>query len=496
MKFFRSAIILAVVLVVGGGAYWFFDVKRKKDKTEKKEKEALLFAKSDKKVSKLVLKEKGKEPIAIQLKPKAEAKQAGAEETGKAGEGEDKKEAEGAAEKDTEDDEEETEEEDEWLILSPVETGGDAANIKQILASLKEAKREEVVQESLAKEGEYGLQDPDFSVEFSYEGETETHGIAFGVGTLDRKRLFAKLLGGSQVITVPSTLKSALAKTLFDLRDKRIAPYKNDEVAEVTKISVVEAFNLKKEGDAWYFMPEKTKALESRVDLYTGYLRWGSIAEVVEEKGNLKNFRTYGLDKPRLILTFKLKDGGSFLFWLGNPVKQGDAEFYYAARSSDAMIFQVTADTARSLSMTKFQIKDRHIFDLSPQDIVKASFKYGDQDFTVEKEGEEWKFAGAKEFLEKGYSIENTIFALATAEYEDVPPVKKGDPLYKSIGLDATKYTITLYFNDNREPLTFKITDKDQESKAWMTPDDGKTAYRIFSYFMSNLPEKKEELME
>jgi hypothetical protein len=29
-----------------------------------------------------------------------------------------------------------------------------------------------------------------------------------------------------------------------------------------------------------------------------------------------------------------------------------------------------------------------------------------------------------------------------------------------------------------------------------MTPDDGKTAYRIFAYFTSNLPEKKEELME
>jgi hypothetical protein len=482
MKFFRSAIILAIVLAVGGGAYWFFDVKRKKDKTERKEKEALLFAKSDGKVSKLVLKEKGKEPIVIQLKPKAETKRAETQEAGKA--------AEGAGEQAAE------EEEDEWLIHSPVETGGDAATIKQIVDSLKEAKREEVVQESLEKEAEYGLQDPDFSVEFSLEGETETRGVAFGVGTLDRKRLFAKLLGRSEIVTVPAALKSSLGKTLFDLRDKRIAPYKNEQVIEVTKISVVEAFNLRKEGDAWYFMPEKTKALESRVDLYTGYLRWGSIAEVVEERGSLKNFSKYGLDKPRLILTFKLKDEGSFLFWLGDPIKQGDAEFYYAARSSDAMIFQITADTARNLSMTKFQIKDRHIFDVNAKDIVKASFKYGDQDFTVEKEGEEWKFDGAKEFLKKGYSIENTVFALASAEYEDQPPIKKGDSQFKLTGIDSPKYTITLSFNDNRDPLTLKITDKDQDSKAWMTPDDGKTAYKIFAYFMSNLPEKKEELME
>lgn len=486
MKFFRTALILAIVLAVGGGAYWFFDVKRKKDKTDKKEKETLLFAKSDKKVAKLVLNEKGKEPIVIQMKPKEAAGQAEAqkskEEAGKAAEGEEQ-----AAEE---------KEEDEWLILSPVKTGGDAANIQQIVEGLKSAKREEVVQESLAKEAEYGLQDPEFSIEFSHEGETGSQGVAFGIGTLDRKRLFAKLLGRNEIVTVPSTLQSSLSKTLFDLRDKRIAPYKNDQVVEVTKISVFEAFNLKKEGDAWYFMPEKTRALESRVDLYTGYLRWGSIAEVVEEKGNLKNFPKYGLDKPRLILTFKLKDGGNFLFWLGNPVKQGDAEFYYAARSTDAMVFQITADTARNMSMTKFQIKDRHIFDVSAKDIVKASFKYGDQDFTVEKEGEEWKFAGAKEFLKKGYSIENTVFALASAEYEDLPPIKKSDPNFKLTGLDDPKYTITMYFNDNRDPLSLKITEKDQESKAWMTPDDGKTAYRIFAYFTSNLPEKKEELME
>jgi hypothetical protein len=303
--------------------------------------------------------------------------------------------------------------------------------------------------------------------------------------------------GEQRIVAVPAGLRDQLEKSLFDLRDKRIAPYAGEDVVQVTKVSGDEMFILKREEDGWYFLPDRTKALESRVDLYSGYLRWGNIAQVIEEKGNIKNFPKYGLNKPRLIITFKFADEGAYLFWLGDLVREGDAEFYYAARSSDGMVFQVAADTAEKLAMTKFEIKDRHIFSFDPRDVVKAAFKYDSQDFSVEKEGEEWKFPGESKFLSRGYSIENTVFAISSAEYEDVQPVKKGDPGYPKREMENPRYAVTLQFSDNREPLTVKVSEKDEAtSKCWMTPDDGATAYRIFGYFISNLPENKDELME
>ena len=496
MKSFRTAIILFAVLVVAGGAYWFFDIKKKKDKTERKEKEALLFQKSEKKIAQVVIREKGSGPIIVRLKAKAQLEQGEQKAQVKEGEGKGKKKKKGEEAAPAE----EQKDEDEWIVVSPVQTGGDKTAIDGLITSLREAKRDEVVMETLEKEEEYGLSDPELAVEFTYEGEDRPNGISFGVMSLDRKKIFSKLAGKEQVVAVPAALKDALRKSLFDVREKRIAPFKNDEVVLVAKVSAMENFVIEKEEDGWYFQAAKpenrVKALESRVDLYTGYLRWGNIAEVIEEKGSVAKWRTYGLDRPRLAMTFKLADGSNFLFLLGNPVKQGDAEFYYAARSSDAMVFQVTADTANKLAMTQFEIKDRHIFTFSPLDVVKASFKYGDQDFTVEKDGEDWKFPGAKEPLTKAYAIENTVFAVSSAEYEDVPPMKKGDPRLAFTGIEDAKFTITLFFNDNREPLSVKVTDKDQESKCFMTPDGGATVYRIFGYFIANLPEKKDALME
>lgn len=460
MMFFKKAIILFAILVLAGFAYWYFEIKKANEKVETEESEAYLFEQTDNEIAKITLKEEGQSPIVIEKKL------------------EEKEEAD----------------EEEWIILSPVETPGETIAIKSVINVLKESKREEVVWENLDKKGEYGLETPEFSLEFSYKNEDEVYVIDFGIENLDNSKVFTAVSGKNAIFSVPVGLRDSLRKSLFDLRDKRISPYSSDDIEKISLLSLVETFILMKEDDEWYFMPDKIKASKMRVDMYTGNLRWGGFAEVVEEKG--MELVKYGLDKPRLFLNFKIKDNKDFMFILGDPITENTTDFYYAMRSSDSMIFQVKSDLVSRLLTTQFELKDRSIFSINSEDIDTVTLEKEGNRYTFAMHDDEWVFSDTGEKLERGYKIDNIIRSITAAEYEERDPIKKGESGYSETGIEDSKYLVAFTFADKRPGLIVRLTEKDEQTnKLWLTPDDGSTVYHTSGYFVSNFPDKREDLL-
>jgi len=473
MKSFRKTLILLVVLVIAGGFYWYYEVKKKKEKEELKEKEAILFEKKDTDIVKLFLQKKGEEPIVIERIEEAE------------GESEQKG--------------EEKESEDKWKITVPVQTPGDSYTIRSLINTLKEAKREEIVQENLQKLKDYGLEEPEFSVRFNYRGEEEPRGIDFGIKTLDNKRVFAKVSGSENIVSVPVELETNLKKSLFDLRDKRICPVEKDDIVKVSMLTGTTAYVLEKKGeDEWYFS-DGVKASASRVDLLTGTLRWGNFSEVVEESAeSMESYRKYGFERPRLFLNLELKNGDKYSFIVGDVIRENEAEFYYATRSTDNMIFQVKADTVHRLVKSRFELKDRHIFNIPQQKVTGLTFKEkGGEEYRFVREGDKWKFSDSGEVLERSYKIDNIIRGILESEYEEHEPIKRGQEEWENTGISDPRYILTFEFDDGTPPLTVKLTEKDEQTyKLYLTPDDGETVYYTSGYFVNNFPQSREELLE
>jgi hypothetical protein len=480
MKSFRKAIIFGALAVLAGFFYWYFEVKKDKEKEETRRREALLFEETGKRVSRISLKEQGKEEIVLEW----HRKQPPAEEGEELGD----------------------DEEGDWSVVQPVATGGDNMTIDTMVKSMLEASSEEVVWESLEKQAEYGLDNPSFSLRFSYEGDDTPHGIDLGKRTLDNKRIFARVVGEERIYTVPATLLDVVGKSLFDVRDKKLAPYEKDDIVGISALGGRSVILLEKEGDEWYFLPDHLKASTTRVDIYTGNLRWESFVEVVEEK--LKDAERFGLDKPRLIITFKLADDSAFLFVVGDMVQEGDAQFFYATRSSDSMVFKLKGETVQKLIPDEFHLKDRSIFDFDQDLVSRVTFSRDDQSYTFEKFGEdEWKLAAVENVaagedfigktLERGYKVDNVIRGLATAEYEEIDPVKREDALHDKTGIDNPRYEVVLDFQDGRMPLRVDLTEKDEQTgRLFLTPDDGDTAYYTSGYFVTNFPESVQELFD
>ena len=482
MKFFRTALILGIVAVLAGFSYWFFEVKKKKEKEEGKAQEALLFGESEKRIVKLSLQDRGKEQIVLEwVRNESAGEVRDGEELG-------------------------DDEEGEWFVREPIQTGGDTVAIDTMTKAMLQGSSEEVIWESLEKEAEYGLDDPDFSLRFFYEGEDTPYGLDLGKETLDHKKIFAKVVGEERIYTVPATILNILKKGLFDLRNKKLAPFEKEDIAGVSIMTGMDLILLEKEGDTWYLLPDRIKASETRVDIYSGTLRWESFVEVLEEKGT--NFAKYGLDNPRLIVTYKLQDESHFLFIVGDMVQEGDAQFFYATRSSDSLIFQMKGETVQKLITSKFHLKERYIFDFDKELVNRVTFKRDDVSYSFEKRDvEEWELTdvknveGAEEYigmlLERGYKIDNVTRGIATAEYEEIEPVLRGDPIFDATGISNPTYEVELHFEDGHQPITIVMTEMDEQSgKAFLSPDSGQTAYYISGYFLTNFPESVGELFE
>jgi len=498
MKFFRKAIILAVIAALAGAAFWYFQVKGKREKKEAEAKEALLFKETDKKISDITLTKKGEQPIILKRIP-AEAmpaeKKSGGEEAKK------EKGSQSAGQKPEEQKQTgqgtEKKKEDRWIISSPVETGGDALAVEAYTEALKKAKRDSVIYESSEKLDEYGLNDPEYSVRFSYEGGTEQYGIDFGTRSLDGKKVFARVAGQDKIIAVEAGIRDGLEKKLIDLRDKSIAHFESEDLDALSVMSAVQFIMLEKVGGKWYLMPKKIRASDARMDILKGNLQWGSFVEVEEEKADPQSLRKYGLDNPRVIVTAKFKDQSVYLLAVGNPVTEGKAQFFYATRSTDSMIFKLQAETVNRFLRTEFDMKDRSIFNFKPEDVQGITLKWDDKSYEFSREGDNWKFSDTGEILDHGYKIDNIVRGIATAEYEQREPIKKGDADYKKTGIASPKYNVELKFADGRAPVTVVLTEKDEKTgKLYLSPDSGETAYYTTGYFVSYFPESRKDLMD
>ncbi|KPJ89036.1 MAG: hypothetical protein AMS17_03450 [Spirochaetes bacterium DG_61] len=469
MKFFRSTIILFVVAVIAGFSYWYFIVKKGREKEEAEKEAAYLFEITDKGIARIILREKGKTPIELE-------KEVVVERT----EGEEEKKV------------------DKWHILSPVVTEGDSTSVSGLVDILKESKKEEVVWESLEKKSEYGLDDPDLSIEFVYEGEQELQGIDFGIENITHTKVFAAVRGKSSIYAVPVSLRNSLQKSLLDLRDKTICPYSFEDIDGVTYVSPVDTFRIEKEGEDWYFVPERVKASSTRMEIFTGTLRWGDFVEVTRERSEVEDFKKYGFTAPRMILNFKISDGSNYLFMVGDYETENNARFYYATRSSDSMIFTINEDLISRLLKTRFELKDRSIFpNVMIDNVIKVQLERRGTVYSFRKEGEDWAFADTGETLWRDYKIDNIVRGVVTAEYEELEPLRRGESGFEETGIDNPAYTITLNLKDGSSPVVVHMTEKDQETnKIWLTLDAGNTAYYTSGYFLANWPESREELLE
>ena len=203
-----------------------------------------------------------------------------------------------------------------WIFVYPLEALASNYQIDNLLDSLSRLRAKEFLVEE-KKPGDFqsfGLDQPEFIVNLTL---AESKELIFCLTRRNDKVIATNSLT-KKIIEVDSQIINDLSKKLNDLREKKVAIFNSWEVAGITisqqnKVISVTKEKLKeknKEQEKWRLLADSNKkeaADESKIESLIRKLEYLEALEFIDQPGNLTDF---GLDKPQLEITLKVKPEG------------------------------------------------------------------------------------------------------------------------------------------------------------------------------------------
>ncbi len=138
---------------------------------------------------------------------------------------------------------------DRWRVEAPVHAAADHAAVDTMLDRLAALRRKGVADAAAPDAAQrYGLARPRATVTVALRGgKTET--LALGDENPFDGTIFARSTGGA-VTVIPGDVRWTVERSAFDLREKRLVPFEEDEVARVEVTTPARAYVLAREGPA------------------------------------------------------------------------------------------------------------------------------------------------------------------------------------------------------------------------------------------------------
>ena len=263
----------------------------------------------------------------------------------------------------------------EWRLLMPIKTSADNSTINSILSSLTEAKIERRL-EGVQGLSDFGLDPPKFTLILtSKDNQKDT--LFFGDKNPTETYLYTKRPGESRVILTGTSLYSHLTKKVFDIRDKSVLPFHQNDVRQITlKHRGKKDIVISRKDNGWEIVsPIETQGDKSAIDGLLNKVNWAKAKSYEEEKP--KNLGKYGLIHPDITLLLTLgNERAEKRLLVGKKEKDNR---YYAKDSARLPVFTVNNDLVKGLNKTLFDLRDKKIAHFNRDEIHSFTIIYRDK---------------------------------------------------------------------------------------------------------------------
>ena len=304
-----------------------------------------------------------------------------------------------------------------WKITEPMQTEADESAVNTMLDQLSGLKqKKDLGEEKDAKA--YGLEKPVLAVTVKLDDGKE-QGLQIGVDNSFDNTLYVRKVGDGTIRIIDGWAKSNFDKSLFDLRDKRVAHL--DDSTEVKRIGVSGVktpYSLEKDGAKWKLgAAEADSSTADRVQTSIKQLKATAIA--AESAAKLAE---YGLDKPKVTVKLAVgKDALARSILFGQ--KGGKT---YAKRDDSPVVFEVDAQILKDLEKEPFDLQDKSLVHADREAVRTIMF-----DKVV--------IARSKDALADGGVAEES-FAVVAPEKGPAKKWKISSALYSVTGLRAAAF--------------------------------------------------------
>lgn len=267
-----------------------------------------------------------------------------------------------------------------WQITRPIPARADQNQVAALLDVVGRAQVGRFVADGAVDLERYSLQTPDVELGFSH-GTNRLFTVQFGgSATNETNHVFARLLGSTNLVTVPRELADILKQPYKAFHDPRLFTMENIAALDRVQVEFLEDFPLQRQADGKWFVGE-TNRFPVDMELLGEFLTkiFGlRILDIAKEVPTEADLQALGLRDPTA--TFSIfqrmtNSAGTVTNILYSHLSFGTntADRIYVSRSDETPVY--ITEFAKFLELPRFayELRDRRIWNYETGTVVRVS---------------------------------------------------------------------------------------------------------------------------
>ena len=358
-----------------------------------------------------------------------------------------------------------------WQITEPQQYRADQTNVSGTLSSIASLNSDRVVEDKASDVKQYGLQPPAVEVDVT-EKDNKSQRLLLGDNTPTGNATYAMLAGDPRVFTIASYNKSAIAKSLDDLRDKRLLPISADQISRLEISHKGQTIEFGRNKDDWQILKPKPLRADGTI-----------VGDLVSK-----------LTDARMDLTGADPKQSASAFASGTPVATAkvtdpsgtqdlqvrkNKDNYYAKSSEVEGAYKITADLAQSLDKPLDAFRNKKVLDVGFSDPNKVELHNGSKAYYLARTSQDWWSNGKKMNVDTVGSLLSDLRDLSADKFVDS-------------GFSNPTIELTVTWNDNRRADKVSIAKSGDGYVA--KRENEPTLYQLTSASVENLLKSADNL--
>jgi hypothetical protein len=302
----------------------------------------------------------------------------------------------------------------QWQITAPSAYPADTSTVSGMLSNLAPLTSQRLVEDQSTNLAQFGLSDPSVELDITAK-DNKTTRLLLGDDTPTGDAVYAAVAGDPRIFTAASYIKTGLAKTLNDLRDKRLLPVEASSVSSIDLVRKGQDIGFARVQNGWQIeKPKPYRTDNFQVDDLLQQLtsaKWDPFTPAADAA---KNFAHAAPDA-----TVKLTGSA------GNNTLElrKDKSDYYAKSSAVAGTWKIDSTTSTAIGQvldhSLDDFRNKQLFDFGYTDPDKIEYHSAATSLVLTHTGNAWWSNGKKMDADSASMFVTSLRDLAASKFVD-----------------------------------------------------------------------------
>lgn len=296
-----------------------------------------------------------------------------------------------------------------WEITQPKALAADQDAVSGVLSTVSSLNSQRLVEDKTTDLKAFGLVQPALEVDLT-EKDNKSQKLLLGDDTPTSGGVYAMLAGDPRVFTVFSYSKTALDKSLNDLRDKRLLNISADKISRIELLRKNQDMEFGRDKDEWQILKPKPLRADSSL---VGDLAQ-KLSDARMDLSGTEDAASAFAHAPVVATAKVTGPSGTEELQLRKT-----KDTFYAKSSIVVGVYKVSSDLGQSLDKGVDDFRNKKLFDFAYSDPNKIEMHDGAKAYFLTRSGQDWLSNGKKMDAESVLSFVSRLRDLAATKFPD-----------------------------------------------------------------------------